>query len=176
MTVMVASPTETQIFTALRAYILGIFGLEFEVIRGQINYVPSPEGDAVVMWPNGFTRLATNESEYDPVENQRNVTTPMQWTIQLDVHGETSADNAATLSSLFRDFHAVEFFKTNHPGVTPLSADEPRQVPFVNGEKTFENRWTFYLQMEVNTIISAAQQFADELDPNIIEVDITYGQ
>ena len=36
---------------------------------------------------------------------------PTRVTIQLDVHGPNSADNAQTISTLFRDDYAVQFFK-----------------------------------------------------------------
>jgi hypothetical protein len=53
--------------------------------------------------------------------------------IQLDIHGPNSADNTQVISTLFRDQYAVTQFSGS--GVTPLYADEPKQMPFINAEQ-----------------------------------------
>lgn len=63
MTVTIA-PAETDILTALRAFLLSV-APGAEVVQGQANRVPPPPGTAyIVMWPIARPRLATNFDAY----------------------------------------------------------------------------------------------------------------
>lgn len=59
--------TESQEFTAIRAFLLSITGLpSTSVIQGQINRVPEPTADDfIVFWPLSQERLGTNDTTYD---------------------------------------------------------------------------------------------------------------
>ncbi|OIN06080.1 hypothetical protein BFS86_19415 [Shewanella algae] len=98
---------------------------------------------------------------------------PTKVIIQLDVHGPNSADNSQTISTLFRDDYAFQFFKTSGFDVAPLYADDPKQMPFLNGEQQVENRWVIDAAIQANQIVRAPQQFADQLhaNPNNVEAD-----
>ena len=168
-------PSESDIFTLVRAFILHVIGADEIVVQGQQNYVPAPNVQSyVVMWPSSLTRLSTNESEYDSIGETRNVRSSMESTIQVDVHGVKSGEWAILLAGLIRDPLAVDFFKAGNPKISPLDATDPKQMPFMGGERTYENRWTFYLQLHLAALISTEQDFAGELSPAIIEVDSEY--
>lgn len=58
-------PTESEVFAALRATLLGFLPSGVEVVRGQVNRVPEPKpGNHVVMWLLLSKRLATNLDEF----------------------------------------------------------------------------------------------------------------
>lgn len=61
--------TEAHVMAAVRAMLLDILPDGIEVVRGQINRVPQPNGQAfVVFWPLRRTRFATNiDSDTDIV-------------------------------------------------------------------------------------------------------------
>jgi hypothetical protein len=99
---------------------------------------------------------------------------PTRITVQLDVHGPNSAENAQTISTLFRDDFAVQAFKASGFDVTPLYSADPRQLPFENENQQTENRWVVDAVMQSNQTIRAPQQFADELDVDVIDVDAQY--
>jgi hypothetical protein len=99
---------------------------------------------------------------------------PTKVTIQLDVHGPNSADNTQIISTTWRDEYAVDQFATSGFDVTPLYASEPQQVPFINAEQQFENRWTIDVVMQANQVVTVPQQFASALKAELIEVDATY--
>ncbi|HEX2753723.1 MAG TPA: hypothetical protein VHP34_11585 [Alphaproteobacteria bacterium] len=99
---------------------------------------------------------------------------PTKVIIQLDVHGPNSADNAQTISTLFRDDYAFQFFKTSGFDVAPLYADDPKQMPFLNGEQQVENRWVIDAAIQANQIVRAPQQFADQLHANPINVEADF--
>ncbi|MBB3743910.1 hypothetical protein FHX10_003409 [Rhizobium sp. BK591] len=98
---------------------------------------------------------------------------PTQVSVQLDVYGPASAENVQTISTLFRDAYAVDAFAGS--GVTPLYVGDPRLLPFENENQQVENRWSIDAQMQVNPVIAGIpQQFADELDITVIDVQAAY--
>lgn len=106
--------------------------------------------------------------------SQELVTEPTEYTVQIDVHGPNSADNAQAISSLFRDAYATQTFAALNPNVQPLHADDPRQIPFINGENQIENRWVVTAVMQANFTVDVPQQYADEANVNLIEVESAF--
>lgn len=84
-------------------------------------------------------------------------------TVQLDVHGPSSADNAHRITTLFRDSYACDFFAALEPALQPLHADDAKQAPFINGEAQVEYRWVVDAVMQANPIVTVPQRFADEV-------------
>ena len=102
----------------------------------------------------------------------KSVLQPTKVDIQLDVHGPNSADNTQIISTLFRDGYATRAFATDPAGLDlqALYADEPKQLPFVNGESQFEDRWVMTLCLQANQLVYVSQQFFDEVDVGLVEV------
>jgi hypothetical protein len=93
---------------------------------------------------------------------------PTRVTVQLDIHGPGSSDNAQTISTLFRDDYAVQQFATSGFDIAPCYADDPRSVPFQNGEQQWEVRYVVDAVMQVNQLISGVPtQFAAALGVTI---------
>lgn len=99
---------------------------------------------------------------------------PTQLTVQLDVHGPVSGDNAQVITTLLRDSYGVEALQALNPNVFPLFASEPRQVPFKDGEQQYEDRWIIEANLQVNQVVVVPQQFADEISVDVISVEATY--
>ncbi len=99
---------------------------------------------------------------------------PTKVTIQLDVHGPKSWDYAQIISTALRDQYGVELFEELGPNITPLYADNPKQMPFLNGEAEYENRWVIMCELQADQTVVIPQQFADQLTVGLIEVDTTY--
>lgn len=234
------NPSQSAVFTALRAFLLQILPAGVEVVQGQDNRVAEPKADDfVVMTEILRPRLSTNLNTYSDVAftgsiagqtltvsaiqfgtievgqrvNGVGVTPgttitalgsgtggvgtytvsasqtvaseklssgfevhmqPTEIHIQLDVHGENSADNAQTVTTLFRDQYAVQAFSDLSPNVQPLYADDPKQVPFWNGEQQTENRWVITARLQANIAVETPQDFADQLQPTLINVEAAY--
>lgn len=92
-------------------------------------------------------------------------------TIQLDVHGPSAADNAQTISTTWRDEYGYDTFSAQDFGVTPLYADDPRYVPFVNAESQYEWRWMVEAVLQVNQLVSIPQAYADVAKITAIDVE-----
>lgn len=165
--------TESEIRTRLRAFLLDITS-GFEVVLGQVNRVPEPKSsDFIIFTPTNQVRLSTNQSpdrwEIDSLT--RPITMPTQFSFQLDVHGPNSALASTAVMMTWRDSYAVDFMK---PLMAPLGCTDANQLPFVNGENQYEDRWVMTVGLQVNPTLSTPQQFAITLTPQLIEVDTTY--
>jgi len=99
---------------------------------------------------------------------------PTKFRVQLDVHGEASADLSQIISTMLWDEQAFDFFKAANPNVLPLYCDDPRQLPFNNDQSQVENRWVVDVYLQVNATVRAPQQFADQVAVGLINVDATY--
>ncbi|WP_186043044.1 phage neck terminator protein [Burkholderia gladioli] len=176
------SITESNVYSALRTFLLGVLPTGVEVVKAQENGVGEPMGtDFVVINSISAPRLATNVDGYtDPVvaggsgPGTRNSMQAIGVRLQLDVHGPNSADNAAIISTLFRDEYACVVIGTVNPNIQPLYCENPRQMPFINGENQYEQRWIIELALQYNPITQTPQDFFDEITPEIVNVDAAY--
>ncbi len=85
--------------------------------------------------------------------------------IQLDVHGPNSANNAQIISTVFWDQYAFDTVTNYGFDIAPLYCDDPKQIPFINGEQQYEDRWVINAVLEVNPVVQIPQQFATLLGP-----------
>lgn len=165
--------SETDIFTALRTFLVAILPAAVTVLRGQINRVTEPAGDFVLMTSVARVRLATNQDGgWMGVANAATLTVlaPVQVTIQCDVHGPNGAENSHLISTLMRDDYGCENFKASGVAVSPLYADDPKQLPFINGEGQYEDRWSIDVVLQANPVVSVPQDFANVLTPALAPV------
>lgn len=237
------SPTDEDIFAALRDFLVAIVPSGCDVIQGQPNRVPEPKTDNfVVMTPRGRPRLSTNVDTYRDVAFTASiavaamtvtavqfgkidvgnqvfgagvaadttiasqtsgtpggigvyVVAPVQTVasrqmaagvldiqqsteivVQLDAHGPISADLAQTITTLMRSAWGVAKFEELNPGcgVTPLYADDPKQMPFSNDQVQQEDRWMVEAHLQVKPTVTVPQQFAAAAIVGLVEVDERY--
>lgn len=166
---LTSSITETDIFTAVRTFLLDY--VSCEVVRGLGNRVPMPKGDFIAMTQGQNLNLATPEHSYTTTNNIKQA---KQFTVQIDCYGAKSSERAAYLASLFWDDLASQSFATSGKDIKPLYADDPRQIPLVNGEDQYEERWMFNVLIQYNPIVSIAQQSATTLTIGLTEIDAAY--
>lgn len=163
--------TDKDVFDALRAFLLVILPVGVEVVRSLGNKVAMPKGQFVLMQAVTQERLATNISDYVlDLENgdTKNVKQKINYGIQLDVYGTNAPNNAATISTLFRDSFAYESFPSN---VKPLYCDDPSQLAFTNAEMQYEKRFMFMVYLQYDPTVIVPAQLAVELSaPTIYPV------
>lgn len=165
---------EDQVIDALRSFLLRILPAGVEVFRGQDNRVPEPIGpDYVVMWPVSRTRMATNVDTWtrDQPATVMDAMKPTHLGVQLDIHGPDGADNAGIVNTLFRDDYALGYMDPDL--CVPLYTTDGRQVPFINGEQQYEDRWVMEAMLQINPVVSTTQPFADTLVINMRRVEPT---
>ena len=101
------------------------------------------------------------------------LTAPTDVVYQLDFHSANvtdSADMAQAVATIFRSEYAIQSFIDAGVRATPLYADDPRQVPFINAEQQYETRWTVDVHLQVNAAVPWPQQFMDEARVTFVDV------
>jgi hypothetical protein len=159
--------TEKAVITALRTWLLSIL-TDVEVIRVQVNRAPMPKSDNWIgLSPTGRTQLSTTSHTYHPDIDKKDVARSTSIAIQMDVYGPDSTDIAQTITTLFRDAYGTE----NMTVAVPLYCDDGHQMPLVNGEEQYEQRWMIQAMLQANPTIVTPQQFADSVDATLVEAD-----
>ncbi len=100
----------------------------------------------------------------------QDISQSVEITYQLDVHGPGSSDNAETITTLMRDDYAVEAFAALNPAVSPLHADDPRQMAFINEESQYEDRWIVEALIQAVQTLAVPQQAAAQLQVGLYRV------
>ncbi len=167
---IVPSILETNVFTALRAFILGLVACE--VVRAQGNRVPMPVGDFIALTQTGTQLLSTNTHTYDV--NSETILSPTQFTIQVDCYGANSQARAKTIATLLRDDYGCQALAASGFDISPLYAGDAHQMPLVDGELQYEERWTFECVLQINPTITVTTETADTLSIDVLNVDRTY--
>lgn len=93
---------------------------------------------------------------------------------QIDVHGTKSQDNAMIIVALMRDSFGTEYFDNLALGVSPLHADDPKQIVFTDAEQQYEDRWILEALLQANIVLSVPQQYADSVVVVPVSVDVAY--
>ena len=168
MTAPTLSLTESQALDALRAFLLAVFPTGMECVRGQDNCVPPPHGtNYAVLTPILRERIETNidgyADGYPTTPGTKSVLQPVKLTVQVDLYGPTSADNAQIITTLYRDEWAASAFVASGYDVTPLYTSDPHQSASLDGEQQIENRWTLDAVMQCNAVVTISQDFAAAL-------------
>ena len=164
---------------SIAAGVMTVSGVEF----GAIVIGANVWGEDVA--PNTTIRAALGGNTYavapaQAVSSQRmaaggkTMMQPAQATIQLDIHGPNSADFAQIIATAFRDEFSVDAFTAINPLISPLFNSDPRQMPFMNAEQQYEDRWVVELELQVNQTVRVPQQFADVVTVTPVNVDATY--
>jgi len=170
------APTREQLLTLLRGFLVTVLPTGVEVVIGQANRVPEPSGpDYVVLTSVGLRRLATTVDTWDmgdPAPSTLEHEQDVAIRVQMDVHGPNSTDNVNIITTLLRSDYGVEFF--GNSGMSPLTCDDGNQIPFTSGERQFEDRWVVEALFQMNVVVATTQQFADRLNPELVNVDTLY--
>ena len=87
----------------------------------------------------------------------------IQLTVQADIHGPQSPDNAQIVSTIFRSPYGTGLFAATGVDVTCLYTSDPREQSFNNAEALVEWVWGVDLVLQANQIVSAPQQFAEKI-------------
>lgn len=167
---MSPSITEDDAIAALRDFLLLVLPSGIEVVQGQDNYVPEPAGpNHIILTPASRTHLSSSYREPRPDDDAVLVSRSTRIDIQMDVYGPNGSDYAQVISTLLRDDYGCQAMAGT--GVQPLYCDDGQQMPLVNGEKQYEQRWRLHAQLQIDPTVSTPAQFADMVELSIVEAD-----
>lgn len=164
------APLDDAVAVALRAWLrAAIDDTTVEVVAGQVNRVPEPLGDNyVVFWPQSRVGTSTTVETWDTTDPDPAVLSFARGSTisyQIDLHGPLGADMAEMIATLWRSTWGVSTFDAAVGA--PTFATDPRQAPFINGEKQYETRWTMVLHLHAKPVVSTPQEFADNVSVTI---------
>lgn len=160
-----------DIFRSMRTFLLTFLPTGTEVIQAQDNRVPMPKGNFVSMNNVGMDRISFNIDNYQFVSQGKTILTPFRYSMQLDFYGSDAQNWCAETVSLFRDEYATQIFPSN---IQPLYADDPIQIPLIDGEAQYEQRWKLVASLQYNPILSTSQQSAIALNIELAPIDQTF--
>ena len=152
---------QADIFSALRALLVGIVGSTCEVVHGINNNTPAPLGDFVVFTPLFMERIETNVTSYSdptPTTGKKRSTQPIKYPFQIDCYGCNAADNAAKITTLWRDDYSCQALG----GLCqPLTHTQPKLMPWISSERNYTQRFEFELTLQYNPTTTTAMEFFD---------------
>jgi len=164
-TMFVPSITVDQVIEALAALIQPFIGTT-QIIRGQVNRVPPPNGSFVELTETFQSEIEYPRSWYDSPNQQRDIIGPKRIMIQADFYGPESGDWCSTIKSVFRTAYGVAQFPA---GIAPLYTDEGHEAPLITGEQQYERRWVLSCALQFNPIVIVPLQSADTLKMHIVD-------
>lgn len=152
-----ATVTHKQIYTEVRAYLLGLFLCPPEsVIQGYQNDAPLPD-QAIVMSILFEQALDVSVHYYEPADNQTFVQQSVEITMQIDFYGADSGDKARKLCNLWKSHYSTARLIS----CQPLYCKDPVQMTFINEQSRYEQRWMVELILQYNPEFSHEQTYLD---------------
>lgn len=162
---------DQDVFRALVVFFDSFLPAGTEVIQAQDNRVPMPKSGFVAMNNVGLDRLSFNIDNYQSVPQGKTILTPTKYSMQLDFYGPDAAQWAMQTVALFRDEYATEIFPSN---IQPLYADDPIQIPLIDAEAQYEQRWKLVASLQYNPILSTSQQSMLAVKIELAPIDQTF--
>lgn len=167
------------VFADLRAFTLSVLPLPagaaaIEVIDGNENRVSMPVNPFVMITPLLTRRLSWNTRRYTDGGTDAGGTTAItkdtQLDVQFDFYGPLAEAWAEMMATLLFDEVACDALTVSQP----LYVDDPRLMPWTDGEAQYESRWCFTAAFQYKPVTTIPQQFAGVVDANLINVDVKY--
>lgn len=162
---------DQDVFRAFVVFFKTFLPATVEVVQAQDNRVPMPKSGFVSMNNTGMDRLSFNIDKYQSLTQGKTILTPTKYSMQLDFYGQYSQIWAMQTVSLFRDEYSTELFPKN---IQPLYADDPVQIPLIDGESQYEQRWKLTATLQYNPTISVTQQSMLEAKAILAPIDQTF--
>jgi hypothetical protein len=159
------SLTVDNVIDALGAFI-DPFVSPAPVVRAQVNRVPMPEGDCVVLTELFQGDLSIPHETYQPDDDTAEIRNSTSIDIQIDFYGSEAGEWCNVVKNVFRSQWGWDHFPA---GIKPLFTSEGMQWPLTTGEQQYESRWTLTAHLQYNPFVTVPQQFADVLTVSVHE-------
>src|SRR5271157_409030 len=105
MSAILLRPAEDTVFTALKAWLQLLLGLDgLHVVRELVNRVPTPIPPFALMTHISQTRVAWNTDFFQPQTTPASITArnDIDFVVQVDVFGDLSGSLAMAIAIAFR--------------------------------------------------------------------------
>lgn len=162
--------TVDHVIDALAIFIQPFVG-EAQIIRAQVNRVPMPKFECVILTELFQIDLETPSVYFKQDGDLNRFSNSKRIDVQIDFYGEKSGDWCAAVNNCFKTSYATDVFPA---GIQPLYLSDSRQTPMIGGEEQYVQRWTVTASIQYNPNVDLPQDSADKLSLNFIEaIDVT---
>ena len=171
------SPNQDQVYAALRSFLLSVLPAGVPVLRALPNRAAMPPAVPGYV----YIQAMLMERLRMPIDTYPGGTeeTPTSYTIeqgldvpfQIDCYGKHSGTWAGIISTTFEDTYG---FNALAPNCAPLYCNEARMIPLTDEEKQYEERWSLDGHVQWNPVVTAPQQYADELELTLKDVNVEF--
>jgi hypothetical protein len=174
---LTVSPSQSQVYAALVAYLQGVLPSNVKVIRGLPNRTAMP------VTPPGFVMIqALDENRLrmaidtfmtggNSPPTTSTITEGIEVPFQIDCYGPNSQDWASIISSTFQDTYGCNALA---PNCQPLYCNRAHMVPLTNEELQLEQRWSLEASLEYSPVITVTQQYAGDLTLVMKNVEVLF--
>jgi hypothetical protein len=168
----VVDTTLEQVLTEIGTFIVAQLGLATgQLVVSYPNRASNPPAGPgwIDMTVATRTRLNTNIDGWDMTIDDPTMTTQeshWQLGVQIDCYGPVAEQWVLILETLFRDEVGCDALTFSQP----LYADEGTRAPVENDSQQYENRWVMTAYFQYDPVVSTAQDFADTLTIDLVNV------
>jgi hypothetical protein len=128
-----------------------------EIVRGQVDRVPMPRGDCVVITEQTIMGLSRPRVKHDADNQLDTITAANMYDFQIDFYSDFSGGQADAVRTVIMSGAAWDKFPTN---IKPLTCSDGMQSPLAEGEQQYGQRWTITISMQYNPVVTIPQQSA----------------
>lgn len=94
-----------------------------------------------------------------------------EYVVQLDIHGPRSGDSAQVIETLLKSDYGTTEFAASGYAVTPLFCESRGQLPFMNAEQQYEDRWVIDAHLQIAAGVGTSQQFFEQVEIDTVVAD-----
>jgi hypothetical protein len=171
--------TDNDIYNALCAFIILCVPEGTPIQRGQLNQVPEPNVDCVILTTIGAPRrIGTNLDTTEAVIVDgvlqgftAAVEADFEYEVQADFYSENAESWSMAAELLWRDKIG---YNQMPDGMKPLYSEGRRQLPFVSAEKQWVQRWMLSLFLDYQPIWTQPTQAATAITVIPEPIDVFY--
>lgn len=137
-----------------------------QIVRGQVNDVPTPMPPSIVITEIGQPQYTTTRKQPIAIDGTQTYVMPVQLRFQLDFYGWGGGEMSNITTTMIRSIYPEGRFPE---GVKPLYCTDAFQSPLMTGEKQFEARWTQELYVQYNAPVTVNQEFFNTVGETSVE-------
>ena len=140
-----ATVNHADIYTEVRAYLLGLFSCPPETVIQGYQEEGLPQNAVVmnILFEHG---LDVSANYYDPFLEITTVQQSVEITMQLDFYGEEAGNRAREVSNLWKNHYTTAALTK----CQPLYSKDPQRMPIVNEKSQYEDRWSVDVLLQYN--------------------------
>ena len=171
--------TDTDVYTAVAAFLQLVVGAGVEILQGQQNRIAPPLAPFVLMTALGAERIGTNTDGTAPVLTggvvtgfTASVAADYRYRVQVDFYGAADAEAWATAAELlWRDGIGFDSMPSN---IKPIYSERLDQNPLLDAERQWRRRWCLMLVLDYRPTWTQPTEAATGVTVGVEPIEVFY--